>query len=69
MDTLDVSKGRLTLYLQSPLGLDHLRKTIHNLSLFYTHHFQLVFPPLNAPLLLYKQIRNLSLPCLSSIPG
>lgn len=46
----------------SPLELDQLRKTIHNLSLFYTHHFALVFPPLNAPLLLYKQIRNLSLP-------
>ena len=51
--------------LQSPLEPDHLRKTIHNLSLFYTHHFTLVFPPLNAPLLLYKQIRNLSLPSMA----
>lgn len=46
----------------SPLVLDQLRKTIHNLSLFYTHHFALIFPPLNVPLILYKQIRNLSIP-------
>lgn len=46
----------------SPLEPDNLRKTIHNLSLFYTYHFELVFPPLNFSLLLYKQIRNLSLP-------
>ena len=58
-------EAQLTLDLQSPLELDHLRKTIHNLSLFYTHHFKLVFPPLNAPLLLYKQIRNLSLPSMA----
>lgn len=55
------------MYLQSPLELDHLRKTIHNLSLFYTNHFALVFPPLNVSLLLYKQIRSLSLPSMFSI--
>ena len=60
-----VLEAQLTLDLQSPLELDHLRKTIHNLSLFYTHHFKLVFPPLNAPLVLYKQIRNLSLPSMA----
>ena len=58
-------EAQLTLDLQSPLELDHLRKSIHNLSLFYTHHFTLVFPPLNAPLLLYKHIRNLSLPSMA----
>ena len=65
MDVPVVLEARLTLYLQSPLELDHLRKTIHNLSLFYAHHFTLIFPPLNAPLLLYKQIRNLSLPSIA----
>ena len=60
-----VLEAQLTWDLQSPLEPDHLRKTIHNLSLFYAHHFTLVFPPLNAPLLLYKQIRNLSLPSMA----
>ncbi|KAK4694541.1 RNA polymerase I-specific transcription initiation factor RRN7, partial [Lecanoromycetidae sp. Uapishka_2] len=46
----------------SPLQPDHLRKTIHNLSTYYTHHFKLIFPPINAHLLLYKQIRYLALP-------
>lgn len=62
-----VPKASLTLHLQSPLELDRLRKTIHNLSLFYTHHFGLTFPPLNVPLLLYKQIRCLSLPSMPLI--
>ena len=60
-----VLEAQLTLDLQYPLELDHLRKTIHNLCLFYTQHFTLVFPRLNAPLLLYKQIRNLSLPSMA----
>ncbi len=47
---------------KSPLEPDHLRKAIHNLSLFYRHHFELVFPPLNAPLLLYKHMRDLAVP-------
>lgn len=65
MDILPVLKAQLTLYMQSPLEPDNLRKVIHNLSLFYTHHFTLVFPPLNVPLLLYKQIRKLSLPSMA----
>ena len=64
MDIPIVLKAQLTLNLQSPLELDYLRKTIHDLSLFYTHHFELVFPSLNVTLLLYKQIRNLSLPSM-----
>ena len=65
MDVPIVLNARLTYYLQSPLELDHLRKTIHKLSLFCTHHFALVFPPPNVHLLLYKQIRNLSLPSMA----
>lgn len=69
MDILSVPKAQLTLYMQSPLEPDNLRKAIHNLSLFYTHHFALVFPPLNVPLLLYKQIRKLSLPSMAQPLG
>ena len=68
MKVRNILRAWLILYLQSPLEPDHLRKTIHNLSLFYTYHFELVFPPLNFSLLLYKQIRNLSLPSMPSIP-
>ena len=64
MDVPIVPKVQLILCRQSPLEHDHLCKTIHNLSLFYTHHFALVFPPLNVPLLLYKHIRSLSLPSM-----
>ena len=65
MDIFSVVKAQLTLYIQSPLEPDNLREAIHNLSLYYTHHFTLVFPPLNVPLLLYKQIRKLSLPSMA----
>ena len=53
--------NQLTLS-KSPLEPDHLRKAIHSLSLFYRHHFELVLPPLNTPLLLYKHIRDLAIP-------
>ena len=61
-------KGRLpaeyllALDTTSPLKAGYLRKTIHNTCLLYHHHFQLDFPPLNMPLLLYKHIRGLALP-------
>lgn len=34
--------------------------------MFYEHHFDLAFPPLNAPLLLFKHIKDLALPSKSS---
>lgn len=41
---------------------DQLREAINNLGLFYKHHFAISLPSLNAPLMLFKYIRDLSLP-------
>ena len=46
----------------SPLAFDHLRQAIHQTCLLYRHHFKLELPPLNTPPLLYKHVKDLSLP-------
>ncbi|KAL8974578.1 MAG: hypothetical protein Q9197_001199 [Variospora fuerteventurae] len=47
---------------QSILEPDDLRKTVHELSLFYSDPIGLTLPALNYPLLLFKHIRDLALP-------
>ncbi len=42
--------------------LDQIRDAVNNLGRFYSHHFTIVLPPLNAPLLLFKLIKRLALP-------
>ena len=41
---------------------DQIRETTDNLGRFYKYHFAIDLPPLNAPLLLFKHIRDLALP-------
>ena len=52
----------LALDTAFPLKRDQLRKAIHNICLLYQKHFQLEFPTLNMPLLLYRHVRDLALP-------
>ena len=46
----------------SALELDQLRGAVNDLVRFYSHHFGVILPPLNAPLLLFKYVRSLALP-------
>ncbi|KAL8924851.1 MAG: hypothetical protein Q9172_002470 [Xanthocarpia lactea] len=46
----------------SILRADDLRKTVHELSLFYSHNFKMNFPVLNQPLVLFRHVRSLALP-------
>ncbi|KAL8873053.1 MAG: hypothetical protein Q9174_001423, partial [Haloplaca sp. 1 TL-2023] len=50
--------------LDTTTGLepDNLRKTVQELSLFYSYRFKITIPPLNYPLLLFKHVRDLALP-------
>ena len=41
---------------------DQIREAVDNVGRFYSHHFQVLLPPLNTPLLLYKHIMSLALP-------
>lgn len=52
----------MALDTQSVLEADDFRKAVHELSLFYSEHFEMAFPVLNHPLLLFKHIRALALP-------
>lgn len=56
------SEFLLVLDTTSALEPDQLGKAVHNLGLFYRHHFAISLPPLNAPLLLFKHIKDLALP-------
>ncbi|KAL9581434.1 MAG: hypothetical protein Q9212_003898 [Teloschistes hypoglaucus] len=47
---------------QAILKADDIRKTVHELTVLYNHHFQVTLPVLNHPLLLFKHIRDLALP-------
>ncbi|KAL8911200.1 MAG: hypothetical protein Q9171_003606 [Xanthocarpia ochracea] len=46
----------------SILRADDLRKTVHELSLFYSQKFKMNFPVLNHPLVLFRHVRSLALP-------
>lgn len=52
----------LALDTTTALEPDDLRKAIHELIIYYNHHFGIIFPPLNAPLLLFRHMKDLSLP-------
>lgn len=52
----------LMLDTTSPLERDQIGTAVNNLDFYYRHHFAINLPPLNAPLLLYKYIRELALP-------
>ena len=64
----DIIKGKLpaeyfnALDTTTTLELDQLRSVVNDLVRFYSHHFGLILPRLNAPLLLFKYIRSLALP-------
>jgi len=48
--------------VRTPLKGDSLNKSVVQLVGFFGKEFELVFPPLNTPVLLYKHLRDLSLP-------
>ena len=50
------------LEIRAPLKEASLYKTVLELVEFYHLQFEMVFPPLNYPLLLFKHIRDLGLP-------
>ena len=54
----------LILDTTSALEPDQIGKAVRNLGLFYRHHFAINLPPLNAPLLLFKHIKDLALPTI-----
>ena len=50
------------LEIREPLKAATLHRTVSQLVQFYHLQFEMVFPPLNFPLLIYKHMRNLGLP-------
>jgi RNA polymerase I-specific transcription initiation factor RRN7 len=54
-----------TLEIREPLRASNLQKTVFNLVNLYHSNFEMGFPPLNFPLLIYKHMRNLGLPSKS----
>jgi len=50
------------LEIHAPLNGDTFHKTILNQIDFFHTKFEMVFPPLNVPLLLFKHVRDLGLP-------
>lgn len=51
-----------SLELKAPLKGYTLHQTVGELIVFFGIHFEMVCPPLNTPLLLYKHIHDLGLP-------
>ena len=51
--------------MQSLLHADNLRKSVIHLCLLFDHSFELVLPPLNHPLFLFRYLRDLALPRMS----
>ncbi|KAI9736039.1 MAG: Pol I core factor CF [Claussenomyces sp. TS43310] len=47
---------------RAPLRKDDLHKAVRELVISYKQRFDLVFPPLNAPLILFQHVRHLCLP-------
>ena len=56
------SEYLMALDTTSALELDQIREAVDNLGRFYKYHFDIELPPLNTPLLLFKQIKDLALP-------
>ena len=56
------SEYLLMLDTTAPLERDQVGLAVHNLGLYYRHHFAVILPPLNAPLLIFKYIKDLALP-------
>lgn len=54
-----------SLEVRAPLNGVKLQQTVQSLLRFFRREFDLIFPSLNAPLLLYKHITNLGLPGMS----
>lgn len=54
------------LEIRAPLRRDDLHKAVLELIISYKQRFDFVFPPLNAPLILFKHVRDLGLPRKSS---
>ncbi|TVY21399.1 RNA polymerase I-specific transcription initiation factor rrn7 [Lachnellula arida] len=50
------------LEIRAQLKGSSLYRTVLQLVEFYNHQFEMVFPPLNAPLLIFKHVRDLGLP-------
>jgi RNA polymerase I-specific transcription initiation factor RRN7 len=50
------------LEIRAPLKGSSLHRTVSELIGFYHAQFEMVFPPLNSPLLIYVHIRDLGLP-------
>jgi RNA polymerase I-specific transcription initiation factor RRN7 len=50
------------LEIRAPLKGSSLYRTVSELIRFYHAQFEMVFPPLNSPLLIYVHIRDLGLP-------
>ena len=50
------------LEIRAPLKEPSLYKIVLELVEFYNLQFEMIFPPLNYPLLLFKHIRDLGLP-------
>lgn len=48
--------------IQSLLHADNLRQSVIHLCLLFNYSFELVLPPLNHPLFLFRYIRDLALP-------
>lgn len=48
---------------------EHFHKATLELVLFYHRKFDVQFPPLNWPVLLYRYIKRLTLPSMNRIPG
>lgn len=48
--------------IRAPLKGDSLNRSVLQLVRFFAKEFELVVPPINAPVLLYKHVRDLALP-------
>lgn len=47
---------------QGLLKAEHLHKTVQDLILFYHRKFDMLFPPINWPVILFHYVRRLALP-------
>lgn len=53
------------LQIKSQSSLKNLHGAVLDMVESYNFHFEMVFPPLNSPLLIYKHVRDLALPSKS----
>lgn len=52
----------VALQIKSQSSLKNLHGAILDMVEFYHFHFEMVFPPLNSPLLIFKHLKELGLP-------